>query len=290
MGSHGNDRVDALYQLPLDQFIRERDALAKDLRADGDRDAAAGIKKLAKPSVGAWAVNQLWWQHPEEFAALIEAGDCLRKAQESSRGDIGSAIESRRQCLAQLMELAEGVLEGGGHGVSRSNLQRVSQTLEALSVAHADEVEEPPGRLTGDLKPPGFEALSLFAAGEATATKEGEDLWDEAEATADRDDDSEQAREAKKLREAKHKAAMKDARKRIAELRDENAALRRKSKAAVRLFAKARREHDKAAARAEKTASALEAAQQKAEEAGWALEQAERELSDVQRHLEKLRE
>jgi hypothetical protein len=44
--------VDRLYELPLDEFVAARDALAKERK-----DPA--VKKLRKPTVPAWAVNQL---------------------------------------------------------------------------------------------------------------------------------------------------------------------------------------------------------------------------------------
>ena len=50
---------DDLYGLPLDRFVAERGALAKALRADGRRDEASRVAALRKPSVAAWAVNQL---------------------------------------------------------------------------------------------------------------------------------------------------------------------------------------------------------------------------------------
>ena len=296
MADQLSDRIDALYQLSLDEFIAARDALARELRGDGDRGAAAAVKKLAKPSVTAWAVNLLWGKYPEDFGALVEAGDRLRDAQESAGGDFGAAIEDRRDCLSQLMELAEGILDEGGHGSSRPNLQRISQTLEALSVLEARQVEEPPGRLTRDLQAPGFEALSPFApaptnAGTtAGAAAAGElDAWAEAEAATDREESADRAREEKKRGAAEKKAALKNAQKRVAELKDENAALRRKAKATARVLAKAEREHEKAAQRAENAAKTLEAAAHDAEEADWALEQARRELKDAQRRVHDLR-
>ena len=57
-------RIDALYALPLERFTPERDALAKDLAADGDRAGAARVKALRKPVVAAWAVNALAREDP----------------------------------------------------------------------------------------------------------------------------------------------------------------------------------------------------------------------------------
>src|SRR5687767_7115413 len=48
--------VAAVYGGPFEDFVRRRDALAKELRAAGNRDAAALVKNLRKPSRAAWAL------------------------------------------------------------------------------------------------------------------------------------------------------------------------------------------------------------------------------------------
>ena len=58
MAKAPDDAIDRLYGLPLEAFVGERDALAKELRAAGRRDEAAAVKALTKPTVAAWAVNQ----------------------------------------------------------------------------------------------------------------------------------------------------------------------------------------------------------------------------------------
>ena len=68
---HGAD-IDRLYSLPLAEFTPERNELAKRLRKDGDTDAAAAVKALKKPSVAAWAVNQVQRDRPDEVRELID--------------------------------------------------------------------------------------------------------------------------------------------------------------------------------------------------------------------------
>jgi hypothetical protein len=51
--------LDALYQLPLDQFTSARDELAKRLRTDGQAEQAEQVKALRKPTVAVWLVNRL---------------------------------------------------------------------------------------------------------------------------------------------------------------------------------------------------------------------------------------
>ncbi len=65
---------DDLYRLPLADFIPARDALAKSLRAAGDRNGAAAVKQLRKPMLAAWALDQAARQYPDEVARLLDAG------------------------------------------------------------------------------------------------------------------------------------------------------------------------------------------------------------------------
>lgn len=48
-----DDAIDSLYQGPLDEFTAARNALVKET---GDNS----IKKLEKPNLAAWAVNQFY--------------------------------------------------------------------------------------------------------------------------------------------------------------------------------------------------------------------------------------
>src|SRR3954454_4133898 len=76
--------VDALYGLPLEEFIGARAAAAKELRKAGDRETAAVVAKLPKPTPAAWTANQVAREQPEVMAAMLEAGDALRDAQEAA--------------------------------------------------------------------------------------------------------------------------------------------------------------------------------------------------------------
>ena len=62
-----------------------RDAAAKEIRKAGDRETAAIVAKLPKPTPAAWTANQVAREQPELIEALLEAGDALREAQEAAR-------------------------------------------------------------------------------------------------------------------------------------------------------------------------------------------------------------
>ena len=74
-----HDEVDALFKLPLAEFTGARNTLGARLKKSGQGDEAARVKALAKPSISAWAVNQLYWHHREAFDQLIDSGERFHK-------------------------------------------------------------------------------------------------------------------------------------------------------------------------------------------------------------------
>src|SRR5262249_27237096 len=113
-----DDGIDDLFKLPLTEFIDARKTLAARLKQEGQADEANRVKALAKPPISVWAVNQLYWQHREEFEQLIAAGQRFRRAHTSrtaKAGELNEALDARRDALNQLSDLASEVLREGGH-------------------------------------------------------------------------------------------------------------------------------------------------------------------------------
>jgi Tfp pilus assembly protein FimV len=164
-----NDDIDGLFKLPLTEFISARKSLAARLKKNGFVDEAEGVKALTKPSVSAWAVNQLFWLHREAFDELIATGDRFRQAQASGKMvNMREALEARREALSHLSDLATPVLRDAGHNPSLDTLRRIGTTLEALSVASSFSDRPTLGRLIEDIDPPGFDALGSFTPGTGT--------------------------------------------------------------------------------------------------------------------------
>jgi hypothetical protein len=152
-------KANDLYGLPLDEFTKERDELAKDLRTAGKKDAADEVKALRKPTVSAWTVNQLARRHPQELKALVKAGDEMRKAQRAAVGGRGpqalrDATRSHRDRLDDLTSTARHEL-----GAEGATLQRVAQTLRAASVDKEASKALLSGTLTADFEQAGFGPL-----------------------------------------------------------------------------------------------------------------------------------
>jgi hypothetical protein len=156
------DPIARLYGLDLEDFVGERDALAKRLRADGDRDGAAAVKKLAKPTRAAWAVNRLVRDRPEEVEALVAAGATLAGAQEqlldgADAGVLRGAAEAARALVDALAE------EAPVDGAARD---KVRATLHAATVDEDVRDEVAAGQVTKERSASGFGGLeAMIAAG-----------------------------------------------------------------------------------------------------------------------------
>lgn len=162
------DEIDALFTLPLAEFTGARNTLAARLKKEGLADDADRVKLLGKPSVSAWAVNQLYWDHRDAFDDLIVASKHFRPASSRLAGRVAGlrdSLDARREALTTLSQLATEVLTEAGHNPSHDTLRRVLTNLEALS-AYALLPDGPaPGRLTHDVDPPNFESLALLMSG-----------------------------------------------------------------------------------------------------------------------------
>ena len=150
-----DDAIAALYQTSVENFVAERKRLVGELRSAGDRDGAAALAKRARPTLSAWAVNQLYWRARESFDAMLATAARLRG------GDV-SATAAHRDAIARLRTRASEILVQGGHVASEAVLRRVASTLAALAASNGFD-RDPPGALASDRDPPGFEAIGAFA-------------------------------------------------------------------------------------------------------------------------------
>lgn len=132
-----DSEIDRLYGLPLDEFVAQRDALAKSVRAQ-DREAAAAVKALRKPTAGAWALNQAVRRRHKETQALLAAGERLRAAHATllsggGREELRAAMEDQRTLTAALADCAEAIAsETGKSGPALK--ERVRSTLHAAAL------------------------------------------------------------------------------------------------------------------------------------------------------------
>jgi hypothetical protein len=169
---------DDLYGLALDQFILERTALTRALRADKRRDEAAAVAALRKPSVAAWAVNQLVRSQGAAVGELYVAGDALREAQANLLAGSGDgralrvANERERAAVDALVESARGLLDSDGHELSPAVIERFADTLHAAALDEHAREQVRSGRLERELRHVGLGlGESVFASAATPASK-----------------------------------------------------------------------------------------------------------------------
>jgi hypothetical protein len=234
------DEIDRLYALPLGEFVAARNDLAKKLRTAGEREAADEVKALAKPSVSAWAVNQLAREERGGVGALLAAGERLRDAQASvlaggSPGELRDASEAERAAVSTLVRAAERLLAAAGHAPAETTLARVGETLRAAAVDEEGRELLARGRVTRDRDATGFGPVPA-----ALPPRAGD-------AGRDGADDKRRKRAETKLRELRGEVSELTASLRDAERRAEDA--RRVADTAGKAVTRERAQLEKARAR-----------------------------------------
>jgi hypothetical protein len=156
--------VDRLFDLPLDEFTAAKNELAKRLKNEGDAEGAEQVRALAKPSVAAWAVNQLARHEAELVRSLLNVAARLRNAQERSlqgeraADELRAAQSEERTVINKLTKASERQLRESGRAASATTLERVSSILRAAAVSDPSALRA--GRLSGDVEVTGFDAFA----------------------------------------------------------------------------------------------------------------------------------
>ena len=105
------DVAQELFAATPAEFVQRRDALAAELRARGDRPAAAAVKALRRPTVAAAAINQLARAEPDLVEASLAAGEALASAQRRalsgvSRTDVRGAVKAHHHAIDAVLAAA----------------------------------------------------------------------------------------------------------------------------------------------------------------------------------------
>ncbi|MGH3031745.1 MAG: hypothetical protein ACRDNE_13480 [Gaiellaceae bacterium] len=261
-------KIDQLYTVPLDEFVERRTDLARSLRKDGDREAADEVTGLRKPTVPAWALNQLARREKMRLRGLLTAGERLRKAHEKLLGGgspeaLQQARDDERTAIAELAGAAASLLTEAGHPASEATLDRVRKTLHAAAADEEIGQRVRAGRLEREEAATGFGIGSPQPAARAKPATE---------AKRGRGSKERQAQQAEAARE---KAALE----RRAE-QEKKARKKRRAEERLREARSALREAERAVQRQarelERSEAALQRRQAEAESAERELEQARR--------------
>ena len=304
--------IDRLYGLPLDEFVKARDELARALRRADRRPDADRVKGLRKPTVGAWALNQAVRTRRDDLRELLDAGDDLRAAQErllagGDRAELREAGERERKLVSRLAGAAVAI--GGEVGRSGGLEPRLRATLHAAALDERARAELAAGRLVREREPVALGALAVGepepardpatrtgaragAASRATRGR-GRGRADEPAAKRRGDRGEELAELQGRVREARAEAeeagsALADAEQEAASARERADAAAADRKDAVRAE-RAARKAVQGAERAERDArKAVQDADATKRAARKAAQQAQRALERVEREAERV--
>ena len=199
--------AERLYGLPLDEFTAARDARARELRRDGEREKAAKVAALRKPVLAAWLVNMLARDERGDIRELVAAAEGIKAGKEG-------ADAAFRQALERLTDAGRRLLAAEGRSAD-ATLQQVAGTLRAAAASDPELLAS--GTLTQPIEPSGFGAMAGASRPHARSR------------TA-------KAQAAKRV----DRRAVERARKALAEARDEARALERTATSAEREARKAR--------------------------------------------------
>jgi len=217
-------QLDRLYALPLGEFTAARDEAAKRLRGEGQRELADEVKGLRKPTLPVWLANRLAHERELDVKRLLKAGEALASSQAGGSAD--EFAEARREEQHALERLAAAARElAKREGAGAPAVERAVQTLRAASLTPDGRDLLERGRLTEELEPPGFDALTGVAPAKGAKPK---------------------PKRKRKDDRGERRRAVEEARERLKELR-----------AAERERAKEAREAARDAERAEAEAAAL---------------------------------
>jgi hypothetical protein len=159
---HLRAAVEELYAESPSRFTARRSELAAEARAAGDKELAAAVTALRKPTVAAWAVNHFVRTCRDEVDELRSFAELLREAQRTLDADqlrlLGRERSRRVDAVAE--RIAEEAASAGqrvGAGVA----VEVRDTLTALIADEDAEASVLTGALVKALTYSGFGSVDL---------------------------------------------------------------------------------------------------------------------------------
>ncbi|HQY34851.1 MAG TPA: hypothetical protein PLS68_12865 [Actinotalea sp.] len=156
------DVAHQLYGLPPEEFTAARNACAKAAKDGGDRELAASVTALRKPTAGAWLLNQLVRRHRGEVDGVLELGVRLRAAQGTlGAADLRALDEQRRQLTRAVARQAVAIAVAAGRKVSAQVTADVEETLRSAMVDPEAGAALATGLLTDTFSSNGLEPVEV---------------------------------------------------------------------------------------------------------------------------------
>jgi hypothetical protein len=159
--------TDDLYGVIPSEFTAARNAKVAEARKAGLGDVATALKKLRKPSAGAWLANLLVRERSSEIEGLIQLGDGLREPGSTQGGDeIRKVSKQRVDAASKLIRQAKSRAAQLGHPTSASAVEELETTLDAAFADPEAAAKLRQGRLTVGLK---YSGLGFTVQSEAAS-------------------------------------------------------------------------------------------------------------------------
>jgi hypothetical protein len=259
-----NGAAGELYGLPLGEFTRARDDLARRLRKEGRREEADAVKRLRKPTTAAWALNQLARRREADVKRLLQAGERLRQAQAellagAGREELDAAAAEERELVGALARDAAAIAADAGTGSSETLVEKLRATLHAVAADEELARQLDAGRVLRESEAVGVVGITPGAAPPSAGRRRPP---------------KERKRPARETRALE---------RRLKAARGEERDARRRKETTARALARA-------SERAARAADQLAAAQREEDEAAAALEEAEAQTRALEGELEALQE
>ncbi|UYM05166.1 hypothetical protein [Solicola gregarius] len=154
--------AEELYALPLEHFTERRNERAKEVRASGDRELAARIRKLPKPRRSAWVLNMLVRRLPDDVDRLVELGAQIRTSRENAnRDELRALDQQRRELTGELTRQSRTIAAELGHDVNDPLAAEIENTLRAAMADPVGGAAVRTGLLVDGFGSTGFEPVDL---------------------------------------------------------------------------------------------------------------------------------
>jgi len=165
--------LDELYRTPPDTFVARRTELAGELTVAGDKAGAKQLKAAKRPTLAAWALNQLRYEAPDLVDDAGEVADLGRRMLTGDApGDARALSQRRRDVAAARTVEARRVLKSAGEA-SAAIERQVVETLDAALVSPEVADQLLAGRLLAATTATGFEGLLALPGGGEDAAAGG---------------------------------------------------------------------------------------------------------------------
>jgi hypothetical protein len=157
--------MQALYAASPDDFMGLRTQAVAEARAAKDKESAAAIGRLRKPSVAAWAVNLTAREAPHLVEELLDLGERMRDAQ--SRLDTATLTglrPERDRLVGGFVDAAVAAVHGAGRSLSAAAQEEVRGTVIAALADATAAAAVGSGQLTRALSYSGFGEVDVSEA------------------------------------------------------------------------------------------------------------------------------